>query len=1200
MSEPRSQENRTATSLLTFLETFTGARRNDGRTLQLAGRVRDVDAGAEETRANVWAGYQLNRVVLRPGEAGIAGECSCGRERCEHQAAVAYEWLDRIRGEAAGGTLQVERASRPDLSRGETFRQKWEPLLAEKLGRPLSDEEGAFLGKLSQIYNNAKNSHGRVFARDLHHLGFRTQESARVYGPLYEGWWERLPADPLALWQYIAYDLENSGVSVPEFMRPVTDTAPIRARLHDRERKKAVARWSERFHQLSEQARVSPPPAPEPPKWVDLRVVVMAADWWLESRWRPDGPWVTPPRPFLDRLNRAHDMDADIVASPAVYAFLALCREHCHTFSSARFGAKQFGAPELLHRLLQHPLARTLIVDHAEKPVRIAEAPLVWEVSPSEQSERSYELSLRLPDGRPLPGGSRYLPGNPPYYLVGSTIYPGPPALDGTSVAGAIVPTEAVEDPETLRTLRALGTRFPPELEQRFSIVPLGARLICHLEPDPLADYENLVLELHATRPDQKRVSSWTASDWQPPLEQLWPAPQDRIEIVDDALPRTVAAMLPQLKASYSQHRAAWLKRVTRTFAEDFLAWRQTLPAGAELIAKGELATLLDDPVHARLDLELLETKAHRDWFDLALALRPEDTTLTPEEIKLLLKARGKLVRLEGKGWKRLTVEIDDAAREALATAGFDANAAAEAALGGERQRFHAIQLANTKLADALPERQAAALRHRAISLTAVEPALVPATLRAELRPYQREGFQFLAFLSANALGGILADDMGLGKTVQTLAWLLWLAERPNRSTPLHVLVVCPKSVMSVWESEAARFAPTLKVMRFTPALKPPTRRGAKAAAATAAPRPTESTMVVANYAQVRLNESYFSDQAWDAIVLDEGQFIKNPSSKIAQIVRELPAANRVVLTGTPIENRLLDLWSLFAFALPGLLGSQAAFKRHYADDNPEALSRLRSRVKHFLLRRTKGQVAADLPPRIEEDIAIELEGEQLKLYQAELKRARGQLLHVSSAQDFQKARFNILASLLRLRQICCHPALIAGTQGEIESAKLEHLVERIEDLRDEGHQVLVFSQLVEMLEIIRERLNAAKVDHLMLTGQTENREELVREFQTDRSKTVFLLSLKAAGFGLNLTAASYVILYDPWWNPAVEAQAIDRTHRIGQSVPVNAYRFIAKGTVEEKIRELQREKAALAASVVQEESLTSVLDLDSLKRILE
>jgi SNF2 family DNA or RNA helicase len=389
------------------------------------------------------------------------------------------------------------------------------------------------------------------------------------------------------------------------------------------------------------------------------------------------------------------------------------------------------------------------------------------------------------------------------------------------------------------------------------------------------------------------------------------------------------------------------------------------------------------------------------------------------------------------------------------------------------------------------------------------------------------------------------------------------------------------------WLAEVERFAPTLSVVAFVPALA-------------ATERPPEGVqLLVANYTQLRLHAAWFRRHAWDAIVLDEGQFIKNPASQVAAVARALPSRHRLVLTGTPVENRLTDLWSLFAFAQPGLLGTLAAFRRQYDEDDPAALARLHRRVRHFLLRRTKAQAAPDLPPRTEDDLVVELEGGQRRLYEAELKRARAQLLGLETDRALDAVRFNILASLLRLRQICCHPALVDPAHRDLPSAKLAALLEQLEELRDEGYQVLVFSQFVGMLEIIRERLVAAKIGHLMLTGATENRAELVEEFQRDRTKTVFLLSLKAAGFGLNLTAASYAILYDPWWNPAVEAQAIDRTHRIGQTQPVFAYRLVADNTVEQKIRAMQREKAALAAAVVQEESLASVLDLASLRQIL-
>jgi SNF2 family DNA or RNA helicase len=478
----------------------------------------------------------------------------------------------------------------------------------------------------------------------------------------------------------------------------------------------------------------------------------------------------------------------------------------------------------------------------------------------------------------------------------------------------------------------------------------------------------------------------------------------------------------------------------------------------------------------------------------------------------------------------------------------------------------------------------------------------LPEGLRATLRPYQQEGYHFLSHLSSLGLGGILADDMGLGKTVQTLAWLLNLANASHAAgKPFRALVVCPKSVTHGWLTECARFTPALIANAYNPwRANSDEQLLANATPDTSGAPTNPHFLIVANYSQLRINASWFKGQHWDAVVLDEGQFIKNPGSQVAATARALVSRHRLVLTGTPIENRLTDLWSLFAFAQPGLLGTQTSFRRQHDQADAAALARLHRRVRHFLLRRTKAEAAPDLPSRTEDDLIVELEGEQRSLYDAELKRARAQLLGVQTSAQLASVRFNVLASLLRLRQICCHPALVDPAHRDLPSAKLDALLERLEELQEEGHQVLVFSQFVGMLEIIRDRLVKSKIDYLMLTGATENRAEMVNTFQTDKTKTVFLLSLKAAGFGLNLTAASYAILYDPWWNPAAEAQAIDRTHRIGQTQPVVAYRLLAEGTVEEKIRSLQKEKAALAAAVVQEESLAQVLDLDSLRRILE
>jgi SNF2 family DNA or RNA helicase len=352
----------------------------------------------------------------------------------------------------------------------------------------------------------------------------------------------------------------------------------------------------------------------------------------------------------------------------------------------------------------------------------------------------------------------------------------------------------------------------------------------------------------------------------------------------------------------------------------------------------------------------------------------------------------------------------------------------------------------------------------------------------------------------------------------------------------------------------------------------------------------------VINYAQLRsLGESLVALE-FLAVILDEGQFIKNPSSATAQIARALKCGHRLVLSGTPIENRLLDLWSLMSFAMPGALGQRAQFAKLYdSKEDPFARRRLAARVRPFVLRRTKAQVATDLPDRMEEDLYCELEGEQHTLYRAELKRAQQMLLHVTTQKQLAKERFHVLTSLMRLRQICCHPRLVKP-ESKASSAKLDALMEQLEPLIEEGQKVLVFSQFVEMLDILKHTIEARNWPLYFLAGKTENRGQLVREFQAQKGAAVFLISLKAGGFGLNLTSASYVVLFDPWWNPAVENQAIDRTHRIGQVNKVIAYRLLIKDSIEEKIRALQTSKSALADDVLGEEKFAQSLTLEDLR----
>jgi SNF2 family DNA or RNA helicase len=390
---------------------------------------------------------------------------------------------------------------------------------------------------------------------------------------------------------------------------------------------------------------------------------------------------------------------------------------------------------------------------------------------------------------------------------------------------------------------------------------------------------------------------------------------------------------------------------------------------------------------------------------------------------------------------------------------------------------------------------------------------------------------------------------------------------------------------MDNWRAEAERFTPELRVKLWS-----------ASELGTFLDRLAEADLHVINYSQLRIIGESLAPAQWLALILDEGQYVKNPSSQTAQIARALRADYRLVLSGTPIENRLLDLWSLMAFAMPGVLGSRMQFAKMFdAKEDPFARRRLAARVRPFLLRRTKSQVAKDLPDRIEEDLFCEIEGEQKMLYRAELKRAQQMLLRIKTQKQLAKERFHFLTSLLRLRQICCHPALVKP-ESKAESAKLGALLELLEPLMDEGHKVLVFSQFVEMLSLLKRALAAKDWPQFYLAGDTENRGELVQRFQSAEGAAVFLISLKAGGFGLNLTAASYVVLFDPWWNPAVENQAIDRTHRIGQSNNVIAYRLLIKDSIEEKIRAFQKQKSALAEDVLGEEKFAQSLTIEDLQ----
>jgi SNF2 family DNA or RNA helicase len=488
-------------------------------------------------------------------------------------------------------------------------------------------------------------------------------------------------------------------------------------------------------------------------------------------------------------------------------------------------------------------------------------------------------------------------------------------------------------------------------------------------------------------------------------------------------------------------------------------------------------------------------------------------------------------------------------------------------------------------------------VRNELRTFQGVEPVDPPTGFHGTLRPYQREGLGWLHFLKQFGFGGCLADDMGLGKTVQVLALLEEQRQiragngSENPSPPS--LVVMPRSLVFNWRQEAERFTPALRILEHTGGERIRSHEHFD-----------DYDVVFTTYGTLRRDAPFFKEKMFDYVILDEAQAIKNASTESAKAARLLRAQHRLALSGTPIENHLGELWSLFEFLNPGMLGSASVFRMgrgsaSNGDENQRTM--LAQALRPFILRRTKSQVARDLPEKVEQVLFCHLKAAQRALYDELRDHYRRTLLDRIERDGIEKSKIHILEALLRLRQAAIHPGLIDRTHTNEPSAKMDMLMPQLTEVLEEGHKALVFSQFTSMLAILRHRLDEEHIRYEYLDGQTQDRATPVTRFQNDPESKLFLISLRAGGLGLNLTAAGYVYLLDPWWNPAVEAQAIDRTHRIGQTQSVFAYRLIAKDTVEEKVLELQNTKREIAEAIInQDNSLLRNLSQEDLKVLLD
>jgi SNF2 family DNA or RNA helicase len=510
--------------------------------------------------------------------------------------------------------------------------------------------------------------------------------------------------------------------------------------------------------------------------------------------------------------------------------------------------------------------------------------------------------------------------------------------------------------------------------------------------------------------------------------------------------------------------------------------------------------------------------------------------------------------------------------------------------------RFHRAQagLLDALLAtqpEATCDETFARMRQEMRAFTGVEAAAQPEGFVGRLRDYQREGVGWMDFLRRFSFGGCLADDMGVGKTAQVLAMFETRRELRAAGQPVAPsLVVAPRSLVFNWKQEAERFTPQLRILDYTGLDREGTDFNGY-------------DVIVTTYGTLRRDAVRLKDVEFDYVVLDESQAIKNAGTESAKAVRLLRGAHRLALSGTPVENHLGELWSLFEFLNPGMLGTAGVFKlagTGARNPDPESRALLAHALRPFILRRTKEQVARELPPKTEQTVYCEMAGSQRRLYNELKQHYRYSLLAKVEKEGLGKSKIQVLEALLRLRQAACHPGLLDAKRLAEPSAKLDVLLEQLAEVVGSGHKALVFSQFTSLLAIVRKRLEEAGMVYEYLDGSTRDRQARVERFQNDAGCPLFLISLKAGGLGLNLTAAGYVFLLDPWWNPAVEAQAVDRAHRIGQTRQVFAYRLIARDTVEEKVLELQKTKRDLAAAIIgQDNSLIRDLKREDLELLL-
>jgi superfamily II DNA or RNA helicase len=833
------------------------------------------------------------------------------------------------------------------------------------------------------------------------------------------------------------------------------------------------------------------------------------------------------------------------------------------------------------------------------------------------RADGGLELRPRVgTDDGDVPLRSSLLIGTPAH---GIAWWDGPPSPPGTTTGLGLVPFAAPVDEALRRFLASTPLRVPPADEERFlrdfyprlrhRIVvrssdgsvdlpapPPASILLTVNHPAtnypatnypttnyPAANYSAKHSADHSANQStgHRLELTWTRGTAGSGVrERLWDAPKGSgSRLAENAIVETVAAAVRPVPEMFETtifgERLAPEVVLDDMAAVLFVAELLPVLAGIEGLEIEQVGTVPD--YHEVVDAPLVslggKASDDRDWFDLSVTVTVEGEEVPFAELFVALAhGRSHLILPSGTYFSldhpelRHLAELIAEARTLFDDGGGDSIRLSrfQASLWEDLQHLGVVTAQAREWEDSV----------RALSQASTGTGhAVPDSLHATLRPYQLTGFNWLAYLYEHRLGGVLADDMGLGKTVEALALICHARDAAPTGGPF--LVVAPTSVVGNWAAESGRFAPGLRVVTVT---ETESRRGLSLEKVAA-----DVDLVITSYALFRLEYDDYAAINWAGLFLDEAQFAKNRGSQAYQKAKMLPAPFKVAMTGTPIENNLMELWSLLSITAPGLFPSPDRFTELYRmpiekKGNSERLVQLRRRVRPVVLRRTKEQVVKDLPEKQEQVLELDLNPQHKKLYQTYLHRERQKVLGLLG--DMQKNRFEIFRSLTLLRQASLDMSLVDEQHASTPSTKLDALMEMLEEIAADGHRVLVFSQFTRFLTLARQRIEEAGIGYCYLDGRTRRRDDVIAAFRTG-TDPVFLISLKAGGFGLNLTEADYCIILDPWWNPATEAQAVDRTHRIGQTKKVMVYRLVAKDTLEEKVMALKARKAALFANVM-------------------